>query len=141
MINRFKIFIVVAIAILVNLSGFAQKKDLSMEEAVIGMWRQYYPQYLRNSQWRGNTDYFTYIDGEEIIQEKAKSSKKSTIYTLDKLNTLFSSNNLDSLKNIPSFKWLDNNTIAFYTQNAWISINVKSNKLVNSIEYPAEAKN
>ena len=53
--------------ILLTFSVVAQKKDLSLDDAVLGYYKGLYPKNLRNLQWLKNADIFFYQNNKEIV--------------------------------------------------------------------------
>ncbi|MFK7799029.1 MAG: DPP IV N-terminal domain-containing protein [Aureispira sp.] len=83
----------------------AQKKELSLKDAVMGQWRQFYPDRLSNLQWRPDTDQVTYRsdDGDKIMQRGIKNKEGSTLFDLVVLNQAME----EELSYIPSIRWKD----------------------------------
>ena len=84
-------------------SGYGQKKELNISDAVIGQWRQLYPEYLRSVSWRADSHYFTYIKGKEILQEGLKNKEPKVLVDLDGLNRIMSESDFDSLRYVPQY--------------------------------------
>ena len=62
---------------LLGFSSFAQQKELTIEDAVIGRWRQFYPEDMMSVEWRNN-EHFTYVKAwTELVQMGVKESEEN----------------------------------------------------------------
>ncbi|MEA1874030.1 MAG: DPP IV N-terminal domain-containing protein [Bacteroidota bacterium] len=122
-------------------NSIAQKKNLSMEDAVVGMWRQYYPEHRRNMQWHGDSKHITYISSEGLMQESIGSEKSKCILNLKTLNEILETAEISSVKRFPSVKWVNSNTISLNTNNNYIQINLKDEAVIKQIQLPEAADN
>jgi len=122
-------------------NGVAQKKNLSMEDAVVGMWRQYYPEYRRNIQWHGDSKHITYVSSDGLMQEHITSDKSECILTLEALNEILESGEISLANRFPSVKWLDSNTISLNINNNYVQIDLKDKQIIRKLELPEVADN
>ena len=76
---KYKLFLSIFLSVFFALNITAQDKMLSVEDAVIGMWRQYRPKQKRNLQWKLNSHDYTFIKGDKLIQSGVKSEKDEEI--------------------------------------------------------------
>jgi hypothetical protein len=104
------------------LIAFPQKK-LTIEEAS-GMNRALYPTSLRNLQWLGSGDRFTYLENNAILVRKATSTTSDTLMKLSEFNQILKNSGLDTLAKIPSTKWLDGSLFIFTAKNSVYLLNV-----------------
>jgi len=99
---------------------FAQDKIFTIQDAVVGQWRQYYPKQVKGLKWKGESDFFTYVENNELISEDAKTGKKKkTILSLEKLNEILKENKIESMSHFPyySYDWQSENIIKFSLAN------------------------
>lgn len=134
-----KLFAVSLVLTVLMIPALNAQKNLTMEEAVIGMWREYYPEYRRNIQWRPDTQYFTYIDGENLMQESAKKSKTSEIINLSALNQHLENEGMEKLRYFPSIAWKTKDSFTFQAGKDIICFNVKDKKIIKQLELPENA--
>ena len=115
---------------------FAQQKQLGIDDL---MNRKLLPSSLSNIQWR-NDNAFTWNSNNRIVQSVAKTGAVDTIFSLESLNLEFEKSNQKKLKNIPTFKWEDENTFRFTNDSKIFRFNMltKSLTLVNSYDTDAE---
>ncbi len=123
------------------LGGFSQDKSLTMEDAVVGQWRNLYPEYLRNLTWRGETNQITWIDGNELMQISADGKEKMVLATLDAINASLYGLSVDSLRAFPSFKWFQNNQIRFVHKGQYFFYHVINQLIEEGLKLPLNAGN
>ena len=88
--------------LLLSFLGFSQKK-LTVDAPYKN--RALYPQTMRNLQWIIGTDKFTYIDGDFIKIESAKSKDTSSI-SLTQINSAMSLSGFSTLSRLQSIEWI-----------------------------------
>lgn len=135
-----KILRFVAVAtMLFSLTANAQKK-LTIED-VSGMNRAIYPSSLRNLQWMGTSERFTYQENNAILVRKISQVTSDTLIRLKDFNQILKSANFDTLSRIPLFNWLDGETMTYSVQNKVYKVNI-TNKTASQVNsYPEEAEN
>jgi dipeptidyl-peptidase-4 len=125
--------------ILVPILSFSQKK-LTIED-VSGMNRALYPTSLRNLQWVGHSDHFTYNENNAIVQREAGETTTDTLFRLREFNNILKHSGIDTLTKIPSFKWMDDDAMTFTAKNKVYLLNIKNKSAVLINSYPEEAEN
>ena len=118
----------------------AQTKKLSMEDAILGQWRQFYPETLYQLAWRGESNEYTYVKDKDLLAALPGKEAK-VILNLDELNQVLQASNLKELNSFPRFSWVNSNTIQFNTGNRLIQYDLVNNKLVLNLEFTAKAEN
>ncbi|MGH1339525.1 MAG: DPP IV N-terminal domain-containing protein [Aureispira sp.] len=137
--NRFIVFLVIFVGM--GLMANAQKKELSLQEAVIGQWRQFYPKRLSNLQWRPDTDMVTYrIErASKIVQRGIKGKTVNTLFDLAALNKAMG----ETLEYIPSIRWESKDAFRINHQGTRItlSLNGTALKIESKSVAPADVAN
>jgi dipeptidyl-peptidase-4 len=125
------------IIILLPLALFSQKK-LTIEEA---SGRSVFPPSLRNLQWLGESNRFTYVEKNTVLVRRVDQTSADTIIRLREFNDMLRSSGIDTVAGIPSFTWLDESTMSFTAKNKIFKADLKTMtaSLVNS--YPEDAEN
>lgn len=118
----------------------AQDKQLTIEDASY-MNRQLFPSSVRGLSWMGNTNYFAFVEDNKMMASKATSDKATQLFSLDDLNGYLTKLEADSLRYLPSFKWIDNETAYFLAGNKIYIFNLATRQLRELNDYPAEATN
>ncbi len=116
-------------------------KELTIEDAVIGQYRQLYPKYLTNIRWR-DAKTFTYIkDYSQIELASLNSTKTKILFSLDDINAMYNKAGLDSLKYIVSINWLNKNQFSHQQGNTFVVIDAKKKAIIKTIKYNEKAEN
>lgn len=126
---------------LCDVSVYAQDKTLSMKDAIIGQWRDFYPETIYQLTWRADKNEYSFIEKNSIMLGTPKGEARQ-ILSLDELNTALSASSLDKADRIPAFTWLDANTIQFWMKSSLLRYKFieKKAELVLNSEPKAENK-
>lgn len=129
-----KYLILTLIGVAMMLDSGAQKKVLTMEEAVLG-----YNLYPRNLylQWQGDRNVLTFIEGENLMGEEAGSGEKKVLMTVGELNGLIKAD----LKGWPQYSWKNGNTLVILRQGKMYEINTDHKVLGKTYLLPKGAQN
>ncbi len=126
----------------VTLSLLAQKKQLSISDAVSNQYQFLYPDYINGLKWQPETYNYTYIKMyHDIFKSSVKSKKESNLLSLDNLNTALNSAKKDSVKYIYKYKWLTKDIIKFDYNKFQFNYNVKQKKIEQYVKFPEKAEN
>jgi dipeptidyl-peptidase-4 len=117
--------------------GIPQKK-LTIEQA---SGRALFPPSMRNLQWMKGSDRYTYMENNTVLVRRVDQYLPDTLLRLRDFNRMLSSSGLDTVAGIPSFTWLNENTLTFTYKNKVFKADLagKNAVLVNS--FPEEAEN
>ncbi|MCX7549887.1 S9 family peptidase [Xanthomarina sp. F2636L] len=97
-----------AIALFASLSVLAQDKQLTMEDAVIGLGTNLRVESLSQLKWIPDENSFT----EAVKTSYGNALVQRTLPSL-KTDTLARSNEFTDMKSVPSFSWIDKNTASY----------------------------
>ncbi|WP_202923336.1 S9 family peptidase [Pontibacter pudoricolor] len=117
----------------------AQDKMLTMEDAIINPALQ--PENLRQLNWVAGSDDFTYVKDNALIRGNAKSTKRNTILTVDKLSTAIQAAGGKEVKSFPAVQWQDANTMVLNLQGRIYTYNLKNGKATIVTTYATDAEN
>ena len=99
--------------LLIGTSAFAQQKNFTMKEAVLGMSSTFAVQNLKQLQWMGKSDYYAYAFTNEankcIVRTHAPTGKLDTFITLEQYNSIGST----KLTALPAMEWVDENSFLY----------------------------
>jgi dipeptidyl-peptidase-4 len=126
---------------IISISVFPQKKDLTLKQATLQSYGLY-PRGLSQTEWIPGTNNFSYVDDNALIKGNVNNDKTEKITSLDELNDGLLSLKMEALSRLPSFEWMDENTIKFWAGNNLFNfnINTKTATSLNSIPEKAENK-
>ncbi|RLD63931.1 MAG: S9 family peptidase [Bacteroidetes bacterium] len=119
----------------------AQDKQLTIQDAVIGQWRNLYPEYIQQLKWQDKSNFYTYVKNSNLIQANASSSKTDTLVYLDDINSVLHSNSIDSIKYFPRYSWKNKNSFEFSYKNHFLIYNITSKKFDVNLSYDKKAEN
>lgn len=123
---------IIGLSMMFDLS--AQKKVLTMEEAVIGYHLYPRPKYI---QWQGDKNQLTYLDREGLMSESVDKGEKRVLLTVAELNKILGA----ELKGFPNFSWLDANTLVIARQGTVYHIDVVKKQVKQKFTFPKGAVN
>ncbi len=106
----------------------AQKKNLTMQDAVLGLWQKYYPETMWQLQWRTNTNEFTYQKGNKMMVSTIKGKEK-VLFSVETLNKGLKKADIE-LKRLPRVSWIEKNVIQFYASKGLVQYDIAANKVV-----------
>ncbi|MCF6365148.1 MAG: S9 family peptidase [Bacteroidales bacterium] len=125
------------------LFSFSQNKKLTIEDAVTGQWRQFYPEHINGIQTYAE-DNFTYVkDYKEIILINKKGISTKSLVSLEQINSALKETGNNEIKYFPywDYSWLSANQLSFKANGNYYIYNLKNKKFDFSIVIPKEAKN
>ncbi|MDR0386241.1 MAG: S9 family peptidase [Prevotellaceae bacterium] len=128
-----KTILVLTAVISMGVDTVARDKVFTMEEAVFG--HNLRPQ-SKHFVWQGNSNRYTYIEGENLISEDIKGVKK-TLITCDELNTV---QDFETEK-FPPYSWTDENTLKINYQSKEYRIDIATKTIKNVITFPQNIEN
>ena len=128
-----------ALLLMLGSQLFAQQKLLVIDDL---MNRKLAPTSLSNIQWCNN-NLFTWNANNSIVQSVVKTGTVDTILSLDDINLIVEKNLQQKLKNIPAYKWENENVFRYSNDSKIFRFNMltKEITLVNSYEQDAENVN
>ena len=133
-------FLFSLVALLLPLAIFSQTKTFTPEE-VVGLNSSLYSKNLSQLQWMGETEKYTYVEGNVILISNPKSKNNDTLLTIKQLNESLKASISDSLLRLPQLKWLDAEKGYFFTKNTLILLELPSIKTKKITQLPEDAAN
>ncbi len=116
--------------------GIAQKKQLTLEDAIINRYGTLAPDRLEQLQWQASKHVCSLVRDNQLIKVYTYG-KKTVLFDLNRLNDLLGS----SLKKMPRFTWVDTKSLAFNYKGERIVINAKARRILSRTKLPQEAAN
>ena len=131
---NFKSLSIILFIALLPMVTFSQKKELTLELAVMQQYRGFYPQSLTMFQWVPNTDCYSYLEGyQKLMKGSVKNPTAKEILTIQELNDKLGS----ELNWFSGFSWKDENTFWVNDGNTYYEYNLVEEK-GTKINYIAE---
>jgi len=132
--------ILLIIAFLAPLTLISQDTKLTIEDASY-MNRSIMPKSISGLKWMGSTALFSYNEDNEVMASKATTAKPFRLFGLDDINSSLKKLEEDTLRRLPSFRWLDDKSAYFTAGNKVYFYNISSRQIRELNDYPAEAAN
>ncbi len=121
----------------------AQKKQLTIEDAVSGQWRQLYPEHIQGVNAYSDND-FSYVKDYKTILLMNKSGKNiKTLTELTDINTALKEAGHNELKYFPywDYKWTDKEHLTFKANGNYYVYNIADKKIETDVLLPEDAEN
>ena len=101
-----------AFALFIGFTATAQeKKNLTLDESVLGQFRQFYPEQLQ-LQWIPGTDRYSQIKNDTLYSQAAMGKSNPTVeLTLDQVNKAFLEIGLEKATTMPRWEWTSANEL------------------------------
>ncbi len=138
-----RIYLSIIVLVIISLHANAQKKELSIEDAVINQWRNLYPETVKGVQAYSDDD-FTYVtDYKEIRLMNKKGKDMKIICEISELNKALTEAGDSALKYFPfwDYAWKDKDHLEFKAEGNYYIYNLKSKKIETKIHLPKDAEN
>jgi dipeptidyl-peptidase-4 len=125
----------------ISTSLFAQKKDFTMQEAVLGLGSTIAIKNLRQLKWMGSSEKYTQAISTDnfkgFLATNPANGNIDTVITLDKLNEISKL----KLKNLPAVEWVNNQEYYFMNENSLYQISQLRYEPLRKLDYKKEAEN
>ena len=137
-----KRFLILFVLSLLFVSGYSQvevKKELTLEDAVLKRFTDFYPDYIYGLQWRGDSDNLVKKsdDLDALLISDHTGEKWDTLLKVDELNDKLGI----QLKRIPSVSWIDHNSFFFKSGSDYYKYNVSEGTGEKFTRFPLEGTN
>lgn len=119
--------------------GFGQKQ-LTIEDAS-GMNRHLFPSGLRNLQWTGSGERFSYTLNNFVLSSHITNTVTDTLFNLPDINVILQSSGFDTLTRMPAFSWESETTFFFSFRNSVYQVNTSTGSAEKLNSYPENAEN
>jgi len=131
--NIFIIFLV-----LWALASFAQKKEMSLEDAVLGRYSYLNPQTLRGLSWK-NENTFSYLRNDTLWIEDAGMKAAARFVSLSLLNRILKTE--EGLNYFPEHSWTKDGLLMLHHKNIYTILNIEEKSTEYRIELPDSSEN
>lgn len=111
----------------------------TIEDATLGQWGKYRPKTLLALQWRPNSESYTYVSGDSLIQLSAKGGDKATLFTLNDLNRVLVEANLKPVRSLAYATWSTNQQLSVNSGAKKVMVNVNPLGVEQVITYADDA--
>ena len=127
--------LLVTCLLLFSISGFAQQKTLTIEDAVLGYYKGLYPRGLSNLNWLSNGEEYVYSEDNQLIFKNPKNNEDIKTLKLSDFQKAY-----PYLAGIPYITSVSNNYLIFRTYEGFEKWNFKDNSKT-SFNIPSGVEN
>lgn len=126
--------IVFSFFVFTSLFAIGQQKKLTIDDAVLKQRTTLAPERLMQLQWIPKTEVFSYVikvnGKEKVFQINANSLKADTVFGIDEFQKSFRTLEMDGElpQRMPFITWVNLDLFRFYYNNAFYTINIKTNQ-------------
>lgn len=138
---------ITAILLLASTAVFAQKKNLSINEAVLGLNTTLAVKNLKQLKWMQQENVYTQAIQDDqfkgFVCTDPKTNVTDTLLQLENLNTLFESQKLGKLTALPAVEWINRSSCYLQKDSTICYIQKKEDafQLTRTIKLPGNAEN
>ncbi|MDR2009180.1 MAG: S9 family peptidase [Bacteroidales bacterium] len=129
------------IALFLSQLIFCQTKSLTIDDAVVGLYRELYPEYLRGISFRPDSKDFTQIKDNSLVSKSFDLKKENLIIDLDELNNIIENSGIGKYSTFPSYKWISKDIIRINKKNSIIEVDINKKELKKYIEISDDVEN
>ena len=143
------LFLILTIVLIFSQLVCQEKKFLTIDEAVVGLYRELYPEYMKELAFRPTTkaknNEISYIKNNALyIKEfdlKSIKTEEKLLISVEDLNKIFSTviNPKIEFTIFPTYEWIDNEHIKFNYENSVLVIDVVKKEKYQSNFIPEDA--
>jgi dipeptidyl-peptidase-4 len=130
--------ILLLVSLLFITLGMAQEKKLSIKDASF-LNPATRPQGLRNLAWMGNSDAYTFIEGQALVRGRLNAESRDTVLRLSDISGAMVAAGAEELKRFPSIEWKDASTFTFHSGSKVWGYNLSERKAKVIATYPENA--
>ncbi|MBQ1695121.1 MAG: DPP IV N-terminal domain-containing protein, partial [Bacteroidales bacterium] len=140
MIRRI-VFVISLLACMLPFYLGAQTKSFTIDDAVVGVWREYYPEMIYGLQIRPDTKTCTKWDGRDFVEFSFDKKKSSVLFTLGDLVSEMKANGIEPSRSYPGYKWLNKNEIEVSVGNSVCVFDVAKKKIKSAAKCDDDVEN
>ena len=127
---------IIILFVLISQIAFAQEKQMSLEDAILGRYTYLRPSSLTGVAWK-NDNSFSIVDDKALWVESAKNSNKEVVLTIDDLQEIIDY----KLSFFPMYSWLNESDILIKNGTNYFVLNVEEKILSYKIILPKDSEN
>lgn len=133
-------FILLTLAFTVNTVVIGQKKNLTMEDAMLGYYK-FQPETLHQANWVPNKNEFSFIKGNSLFFKSCNKKNTSELLSLNELNIELKKSQIEELKSFPQYQWNSSTVISFTIKGNHVVFNITTKRIESIIEIKEDWEN
>src|SRR6056297_3206692 len=131
-IMKKRILTLLLLSLIVGQWSYSQQKQLTLEQSVIGRWRELAPKNIQQLKWIPETERFSFLENNQLMEDHADQDRKKTILSLEQLNQTLP-DSVDAMKQFPRFTWVGPQEMFFQHGQHGLLVNPYQNQLIESM--------
>lgn len=128
----------VLLFILASQIAFAQQKQMSLEDAILGVYTNLRTESLAGLSWK-NESTFTFVKNDTLWAELVKSRDKYVLTDQDEINQIIKIET--GFRRFPTYSWTNGELFLIINNQTFFILNLDEKKLVYQISLPENAEN
>ncbi len=121
-------------------SLFAQQKQMSLEDAILGRYYSLRPETLNGLTWK-NEGVFTFVKNDTLWAESVKNETKEPLLSLDRLNEIMQNSGNNRFRRFPRYSWNGQEKLLAKYGNNYFIVDIEDGNTTLEIELPENAEN
>ncbi|MEZ4722481.1 MAG: DPP IV N-terminal domain-containing protein [Flavobacteriales bacterium] len=121
-------------------SSYAQQK-LTLEDAVLKQYTEFYPKRVPNLKWTPGGDHYSFLDESTDIptlhKAEATSGERASIITLNELNEIIGG---EDFKSFPAHEWLNESTLIVSKGSEVLALDIESKSSRSLLNFPKKSE-
>ena len=123
------------IFLFLQISVFAQQKQMSLEDAIWGRYTNLRPESMNGLAWRNSSSY-TYMKGDSLMQVQAKTGKEEMLLTKNDLETITGA----TFRAFPFYSWFSENELTVSANNTYFVVDLAKKEIKSKYSYSDQAE-
>lgn len=136
-----KISVLFIFQIICFVTLFSQTRLLTIDEATIGQYRQFYPQSIYSPEWRPGGENYTFIKKGGLFQSSAKDNSEKEILTKKEFTTAFEEFKVTDVIGFGAFSWISPSMLKVERPDGVALFNVDTKKIESYIKIDDSIEN
>ncbi len=126
--------------VLAVIPGVAQKKQMTLEDAIRGRYTYLRPASMEGLAWK-NDSVFTYLEKDTLWAAEAGADARTPLLGLTALNEAMRAENNTDFSNFPPYSWTPDGVLLVKKNRKFIGVHCRDHRVQFQIELPEKAEN
>ena len=135
-----RILTLLLLSLIMGQSSYSQEKQLTLEQAVVGRWRELAPENIQQLKWIPETHRFSFLENNQLMEDHAREKQQKSILSLKQLNQILP-DSVDAMNQFPRFSWVGPQEVFFQHAQHGFLVNPYQNQLIESMRVKKAAAN
>jgi dipeptidyl-peptidase-4 len=128
------------VSLIAGLEVYSQGKQLTLEDAVIGRWRELSPENIQGLNWIAEKNEYSFLKNNTLMQGSPRTDKTREILSLQDLSKIMGKED-NGLRRFPRFSWSESALMSFRHGNQWFLVDPFEKQLVKKTTFDEAGQN